>query len=134
MPFPHSLLKSDEQPELDYILKPEIVKPENVLKTDIELKPDVQPDIVLRQNYVFPPDYVLTPDNVLPQPNPFNHNHTLSPFPSQVLPSIFRCITGVDFTYYHNLYNSIDEWIESILLSLLLVVSKNLHPSIHFFG
>ena len=58
------------------------------------------------------------------QPNPINPTAILSPFPLQVLPSNFRCITGVDFTYHHHLYRSVDRWIKSILPLLQLHVSS----------
>ena len=50
----------------------------------------------------------------------FNLTLPLLPFPHTSLPSIFHCITGIDFTYQALLYHNHQAWIESILHILQL--------------
>ena len=52
--------------------------------------------------------------------NPVNRQSRL--FPPQFLPSHFRCISGVDFTYHNHLYQSIDNWIVTLFPLLQLLV------------
>ena len=43
--------------------------------------------------------------------------------PLQSLPSHIRCISGVDFTYHHHLYQSVDNWIATLFPLLQSIVS-----------
>ena len=54
--------------------------------------------------------------------NPINRQPRL--FTLQSLPSHFRCMSGVDFTYHHHLYQSVNNRIATLLPLLQLLVSS----------
>ena len=130
-----NVLPSDSVPPSDNVLPSDSIPPSDNMKPSDNVLPS---DNVPPSDNIKPSDsdYIkslahinLAPsDSVTPsvhfQSNPFDTTHILSPFPLQVLPSNFHCISDVDFTYHHHLYHSVTKWIASILPLLQLLVQS----------
>ena len=105
-------------------IKPTVyIKPKIHIKPIVHIKPTacIKPPVHMKATSYITPTVNIKP--TVPS-RPSDYTHLLPSFSLQFLPLMFCYISGVDFTYHHYFYHSVDIRIASIIPLIQLLVAS----------